>query len=141
MKVFATQYQVGATSFSSFVYAIDRKQADKYIGIRNIGEKVLGELADKKFEACPLPSNLYQERKLIPCIHCLTFYGWIAGKFMDMHDHLLRDDGVLHDIMHEIEHPQELGFRPLVFDRLEDLERIIPGLKTFDPALYDALIA
>jgi hypothetical protein len=121
------------------VYASDKKQAEKYISIRNIGERIVGEMVDKTFKACPLPSNLYKTRKLIPCIHCLTFYGWIAGKFLDMHDHLLRDDGVLHDIMHEMEHPKELGFRMNVFDRLEDLERMIPGLKTFNPTLFDVI--
>lgn len=137
MKIFATKYKVGVSVFSSFVYATDLKQAEIYVGIRKIGEEIVGELMDKKY-SCPLPSDFYQTRKLIQCIHCLTFYGWIAGKFMDIHDHLLRDDGVLHDIMHEMEFPEETGFRSVILNRLEDLERVIPGLKTFDPIAFQS---
>lgn len=141
MKVFATEYAVGKTVFSSFVHAQNRKTAELYIATRGIGETITGVLVgNQNFDPCPLPSNLYQLRKLIQCAHCLTFYAWIAGHYLDMHDQMLRDDGILHEILHEAEHPADHQFKPMLFDRLGDLERLIPGLKGFDQRAFDAVV-
>jgi hypothetical protein len=145
MKYFSTVYSVGSVQYTSFIYAQDRSGAEEYSEQRNIGETVIGEHVTKAgFDPCPLPSYFYERRKLTDCVHTFMFYSWIASRidarrkltsgtmiFTDLPDELLRDDGILHQLIHEMHHPKHYSKQQPVLDQLVEFEHKIPGLKTF----------
>ena len=136
MIYFSTLYKVRDNEYSSFIYAVNRQAADKIIQIRNIGERIIGELIRVgDINPSPLPSDFYLERSLMACVHTLTFYGWLAsraGVVPYIADVMLRDDGILHEVMHELHHPEDFGFRDDVFKQMLELEAVIPGLNTWN---------
>jgi hypothetical protein len=131
MRWFSTAYQSKQNEFSSFIFAENEKVAKNYVEMRNIGERIIGVLqVSKDFDPCPLPSLHYQARKLPDCAHVLTFYTWIAmrGGFADAE--ILADDGILHEVIHELHLPDH-HYRETVFSDLKKFETFIPGLKTY----------
>jgi len=142
MKYFSAIYEQGATRYSSFIYAQDKEAAVKMVKQRNIGEQILGEhVEDKDFTPHPLPSAQYVLRELIQCVHTLTYYSWIASKagVIDPADDVLSDKGVLHEILHEMQHPEVYGFRENIRERLAALEMSIPGLVSYNPAMTSGI--
>jgi hypothetical protein len=133
MICYNTVYEAGKKSYVSFVYAKDQTAAKTIITRRNIGETIVGELIrSSRNKLMPLPSTFYTKRQLIKCMHTLTFYGWIASRAgIDVTDFLLRDDGALHEIMHELHFPKENKFRESVHMSLLMLETSIPGLSSY----------
>lgn len=139
MKYFSAKYEQSSKSYSSFIYAASLDDARRIVKLRNIGEEILGELASKSkhFQPQPLPSDFYRERQLLPCMHTLMFYGWIAGKagVIDPLDDILSDRGMLHEVMHEMHHPDVYGYRDPIMAQLLCLEARIPGLISYDPTV------
>lgn len=136
MRFYSTQYVLETNgkrdTYHGTIAARSIGEAKKLAQIRNMGETVLGVVSDKEYNSCPLPSELYKSRSLIECTHCLIFYGWIASRaLIETCDSLLNDHGVIHEILHEMHHPNFYGYREEIFERLVNLESRIPGLKTY----------
>jgi hypothetical protein len=140
MKFYSAMYQIDSQEYSSFIYAQDREAAMEMVKQRNLGEKILGELRSKSFAPHPLPSEQYEKRDLIECVHTLTFYSWLAAKagVIDPTE-TLSDRGVLHEILHEMHHPDVYAFRENIRDRLISLEKSIPGLISYVAPSVDAV--
>lgn len=126
-------YYAGDTSYSSFIYALNRETADKIIKARNIGEKIVGQLVKTKgFNPSPLSSDFYLERDLMNCVHSLTFYGWLGCRAgVTCGDKLMRDDGILHEVLHEMHFPKDYQFRQHIYEKILELEEAIPGLTSY----------
>lgn len=139
MRFYQTQYDVQdpieptrSVTFSSVIYASNFAHACQLSVLRNIGEVVVGIVKRCDYNPCPLPSEFYQRRELMDCLHTLTFYGWIAsmGRILDLRT-MCNDLGLLHEVMHEMHHPNVFMFRQSVYDRMVEMETLIPGLKTY----------
>lgn len=138
MKFYSAIYTLEAQEFSSYIYAQDRESATQMVQQRNIGEKIIGVLVTKKgFDPHPLPSVMYQQRKLIECAHTLTFYSWLASRagVMNLESEMVSDHGMLHELFHEMHHPEIYGFREKVYARMISLEVSIPGLISYIPPI------
>lgn len=139
MRFYSTQYKLQDpndpskhVAYNSSIYASTYGYACKIAVMRRIGELVIGAIETSDCNPCPLPSQLYKERKMMDCLHTLTFYGWIgtcSGVLRP--ESLISDVGLIHEVMHEIHHPRFYGFRKEILKRLADLEKTIPGLKTY----------
>jgi hypothetical protein len=133
MHYYSAKYTFSGTEYSSFIHANTEELAKHYIKKRNIGETIIGILYEKDlngFDPQPLSSDLYREGKLIPCCHCLTFYSWIASRagLISAEDEL-SDKGMVHELLHELDFPNEFSFRFGLYNRIVTLEHSIPGLK------------
>lgn len=140
MRFYATQYRLQDPSnsekrilFNSAVYAKTYGHACKLAVMRGIGEFVVGVVEDmESYNPCPLPSIMYKNRKMIECLHTLTFYSWIAvsAKVIEP-TQPLSDVGLVHELMHEIQHPNFYNFRQEILDRICAFETLVPGLKSY----------
>jgi len=135
LKCFSTFYAVGGAEYMSYVFAASRSEADQLVKARNIGERVAGLMAGARptLMAKDLPSVLYRSRLLPDCAHSIAFLSWIVARSGQMNnqqvaDWILGDQGILHDVLHEIHHPKQFGFREVVMARIEELEERVPGL-------------
>jgi hypothetical protein len=136
MKFYSAIYTLESEEFSSYIYAQDRDSAAQMVQKRNIGERIIGVHVNKKgFDPHPLPSVMYQARKLIECAHTLTFYSWLASRsgVMNLESEMMSDHGILHELFHEMHHPDVYGFREKVLKRMTYMEARIPGLISYIP--------
>ena len=144
MNYYAAIYHLNSVDYASFIYATDRHEAKRIAHRRNIGEEILGVMKSQpEFNPQPLPSAAYFGAAhapnvgarlvlLISTAHLISFYGWIASRarIVDATTHILSDQGMLHEILHEIQFPEEYGFRLALYENLQNLEESIPGLFT-----------
>jgi len=137
MRFYSTEYVLTSNNkeqkFNGNIWAPSFEAATELAILRNINERVLGVVSGYPgFDPCPLPSTFYKNRDLIECTHVLVFYGWLASKAKAADcDSLLNDHGAIHEILHEMHHPNFYSFRQEVMDMLIKLEESIPGLKTY----------
>jgi hypothetical protein len=148
MRFYSTQYRLQDPSdsnkrvlYNSSIYASNYRTACKLASMRGIHEFVIGTVGSQDFDPCPLPSTFYQNRKMMDCLHTLTFYSFIGTTSGVIKSAvMLSDVGLLHEIMHEMHHPEFYSFRVEILNRLLKLESMIPGLKTFIiPANFDSI--
>lgn len=138
MRFYSTKYTlkdpIDSTelTFGSCIYASSYCHACKLAVDRNIGEIVVGVLKSSDYDPCPFPSCFYKQREIVKCLHTLTFYGWIASmsNVLDLRS-FCNDLGLLHEVMHELHHPEIFKFRQRIYDQMVHLETLIPGLKTY----------
>ncbi len=126
---YLTQYVLKNVPYSAFIYAQDRQKAELIAVLRNIGEIVVDQTVQIPRDQQPSPAEHYRERKLARAAHGITFYSWIAAKAGVLStDGILGDVGVLHEVLHEMEFPEQIGYREGVYQQIKDLEKIVPGL-------------
>lgn len=134
MKCFSTTYPSKGEVFMSFIFAGSMAEATEIAKQRNIGETITGLYVGRKPSiVSQMPSYYYTKRLLVECAHSIAFYSWIASKSgrirpAEVPDTILGDNGVLHDILHEIQYPKQFVFREEVKQKLINLESIVPGL-------------
>lgn len=144
MKHYLASYVLSGISHGSFIFAENRETADLYAIQRNLGEKVAGEVIAKDFDEdlMPLPSKLYKNRDVVAALHALMFYSWVSCRAKIYSEaaaeNFLRDDSLLHKMVHELHHPNENSFNEDLYDQLCYLEMLIPGMETYDPRLSQA---
>lgn len=91
---YLTEYKLENESYSFFVTANSLKEAEEIINIRNIGEKIVGEL-----ENSPIPKTL-NSLELLHYVSFLSFIALKSGKLTI--EEVLGDRGVLHELIHII---------------------------------------
>lgn len=110
-------------TFCSYVIADNPTTAKVLLKYRRMGEKLL--LYTLNGKRIGKAAKLYKERKLLECIHLLTFAGntLINAKLIKPKD-LLADNGIIHDILHEHLYPEDNKYSPITLKRLKEFDRL-----------------
>ena len=124
-------YNKSKATYCSYVVADSEQDALRILSLRGRREKItsLPSTKPNKRRRIKKVSNLYKARSLHACIHTLCFVGLAAvnAKFITIKD-LLLDNGLIHDIVHEIEFPEEIKYRKEVYIKLKEFDNIMESL-------------
>ena len=119
-------YDKSEATYGSYVIAESEFIATALLFLRGLNEEITS-IACKVVQRRRVPkmAKLYKQRKLGTCLHTLCFTGnvLVNAKLMAHPDFLL-DSGVIHDIIHEIDFPDEFGFRKHIFSKLAEIDKL-----------------
>lgn len=114
------------SEYGAYVIAENELVAKALLKLRGMGE-VISSMPSKVTQVRRFTSlaKLYKQRNLGSCLHTLCFLGNVAINAQLMtHTDFLLDCGVIHDIMHELDFPQDFGFRKHVYKKLLELDKL-----------------
>lgn len=123
--IYYTTYQHDNKTFCSYVDAKSNLDLEFKLKLRNLGEEVNGTSAKNKIQK---PSVLYKKRRLLECIHTICFISMVRIKSELFESHcldLVNDTGLIHDIIHELEFPEEFGFNKSLYGKLQTFDEYL----------------
>ena len=126
-KKFLTEYLIEGSVFNSFIYAKNLKQANSFAKKRDIKEKVIHEIKNIPEEK---PSDLFLKKQYKECAHALCYLLFIRNNNL-ITKKSLRDDGILHEVIHLINDIEIFTHSSLdiVYNNIVTLENSTIGYK------------
>lgn len=115
--------------YGNYVIARDEKEANLILRLRDMEERISDSPSKLvKNRLIERPSKTYKARKLAETLHTLSFAGnaLVKSGIIEI-DFLLSDTGILHEVIHELQFPEEFVFNKSVYE----------GIKKFDQGMIE----
>lgn len=128
-KFWTTSYilctkEIPTATYNSYVVAANEGKAKEILELRGNKELITSRpLKINKTWLITRPSLSYKRRNLVQALHTLSFIGNMAiqAGLID-HNDLLSDRGTIHEITHELEFPEEFGYRKWLHEELKTFD-------------------
>ena len=111
--------------YGNYVIARDEREANLIINLRGMDERISDSPSKLvKNRLIEKPSKAYKARKLSETLHTLSFAGnaLVKSGIIEI-DFLLSDTGILHEVIHELQFPEEFMFNKSVYEAIKKFDQ------------------
>lgn len=140
MYYWDTEYRIQthdklSSAYGSYVLAENELIAQAKIKFRGLGEKIISAPTKRELNSPPIIGRVganylkYRARRLPQVLHNLCFTSnAVLPLGLLTPDFFLGDEGIIHELVHEIEYPDEFGFREHVSAKLKEYDSLLSYL-------------